>query len=133
MNRASAIIFSLLFLWANGAYGYSVPCCCTMAVSSSTRCADEGAAVSDSSCNNEGPCNDCGCNRLLSFRCGEEFKPLGLSDRESVRPGSQIIALPVVVTDVPEFTQNFRSVRGRTHSFPLNLTDLFVQTCSFLS
>jgi hypothetical protein len=133
MNRSSAIIFSLLFLLANGAYGFSCPCCCMMAVSSSMRCADEGSAIVDSSCNDENPCNDCGCNKLLSFRCGEKFKPLRFSAFESVRPASHIFALPVVVTDVPEFTQNFHSVHGRTHSFPLNFTDLFEKNCSFLS
>jgi hypothetical protein len=133
MNRTSAIILSLLLLWANGAYGFSRPCCCTSAIGISVGCADEGTAISGSWCDHEGACNGCGCTIRSSFRCVGEFEPLRFSAFESVRPGSQIFALPAAVIDFPEFMQNFRSIPGRTHSFPSNLTDLFLQTCSFLS
>ena len=133
MNRVSAIILSLMLIWANGAYGFSSPCCCTIAIGSSMRCAAEGTTIRDSSCDHEGSCGHCGCTSGSSFRCVGEFEPLRFFASESVHPGSQIFAPPVIALDIPEFVQNSRSVRGQTHSFLLNLTDLFLQTCSFLS
>lgn len=133
MNRASAMIFSLLFLWANGAYGFSGPCCCTIETGGSMRYAEDGVTIRGASCDHEGPCNDCGCKSHSSFRCVGEFEPLRSAAFESVRPEPQIFVLPLAVTDVAEFMQNFRSGRGRTRSFHLILIDLFLQTCSFLS
>jgi len=133
MNRAPAIIFSFLLFWASGAYGFSGPCCCSMTFGSSIECISDGVAVRDPSCNHDGPCSECGCESLLSFRCVGEFKPLPASESESVRSEYQIFSLPVALVDVHDFLQKVRSIPRQNHSLRLNPTDLFLQTCSFLS
>jgi len=133
MNRAPAIIFSFLLFWASGAYAFSGPCCCSMEIGSSIECTGDGVAFRDPSCNHEGPCNDCGCESGLSFVCVGEFKPLPVSEFESMRSGYQTFALPAALIDMHEFRQEFRPSQAQSHPFFLYPTDLFLQTCSILS
>lgn len=133
MNRALAVIFSLLLLWAGTAYGFSGVCCCARDADSSMECTDsDAAAIRDPSCNHGGPCNGWGCESRFSFQCVREFKPLPVSEFESSRSEGQIFALPVALFDVQEFLQELHPIHGQPHSFFLNLTDRFLETCSFL-